>query len=118
VRQIGGSFGLTIFVTLLSHYGKRATASVSWHVSSLRPEVVARVDGMAASLQAHGMSALDAKQTALRALAGAVTRQGMVLAFEKTFLLQGVTFLAVLPLLYFLRVKQSPKAEHLDLSME
>jgi hypothetical protein len=42
----------------------------------------------------------------------------MVLAFEKTFLLQGVTFLAVLPLLYFLRVKQSPKAEHLDLSME
>ena len=118
VRQIGGSFGLTIFATLLSNYGKRATASVSWHVSNLRPEVAARADGMAASLQAHGMSALDAKQTALRALAGAVARQGTVLAFEKTFLLQGITFLAVLPLLFFLRVGQGPKAEHIDLTME
>ena len=37
VRQIGGSFGLTIFATLLSNYAKRATASVSWHVTNLRP---------------------------------------------------------------------------------
>jgi DHA2 family multidrug resistance protein len=118
VRQIGGSFGLTIFATLLSNYGKRATASVSWNVTSLRPDVVARVDGMAAGLQAHGMSAIDAHQTALRAIAGAVARQGAVLAFEKTFLLQGVTFLAVLPLLYFLRVGQAPKATHIELTTE
>jgi DHA2 family multidrug resistance protein len=118
VRQIGGSFGLTIFATLLSNYGKRATGSVSWHVTSLRPEVAARVDGMAAGLQAHGMSALDAKQTALRALAGAVARQGTVLAFEKVFLLQGITFLAFLPLLFFLRVGRGPKAEHIELTME
>jgi DHA2 family multidrug resistance protein len=118
VRQIGGSFGLTIFATLLSNYGKRATAAVSWNVSSLRPEVAQRVDAMAASFQAHGMSAVDAKQTALRALAGAVARQGTVLAFEKTFLLQGITFLAVLPLLFFLRVGKGPKAEHIDMSME
>jgi DHA2 family multidrug resistance protein len=118
VRQIGGSFGLTIFATLLGNYGKRATASVSWHVTSLRPDVAARADAMAASFQAHGMSALDAKQTALRALAGAVARQGTVLAFEKTFLLQGITFLAVLPLLFFLRVGQAPKAEHVELTME
>ena len=118
VRQIGGSFGLTIFATLLSNYGKRASASVSWHMTNLRPEVAQRADAMAASLQSHGMSALDAKQTALRALAGAVAKQGTVLAFEKTFLLQGITFLAVLPLLFFLRVGQGPKAEHIDMSME
>ena len=64
------------------------------------------------------MSAIDAKQTALRALAGAVARQGTVLAFEKTFLLQGITFLAVLPLLFFLRVGQAPKAEHIEMTME
>jgi DHA2 family multidrug resistance protein len=118
VRQIGGSFGLTIFATLLSNYGKRATASVSWHVSSLRPDVVARTDGMAATFQAHGMSMLDAKQMALRAVAGAVARQGTVLAFEKTFLLQGITFLAVMPLLFFLRVGKAPKAEHIEMTME
>jgi DHA2 family multidrug resistance protein len=118
VRQIGGSFGLTIFATMLTRYGKRATAAVGWHVTSLRPDVTARVDAMAASFQAHGMSAVDAKQAAMRALAGAVARQGTVLAFEKTFLLQGIIFLAVLPLLFFLRVGRGPKAEHIELTTE
>lgn len=121
VRQIGGSFGLTIFATLLSNYGKRATASVGWHVTSLRPDVTARIDATAAMLRAHGMSAIDAKQAALRAVAGAVARQGTVLAFEKTFLLQGIVFLAVLPLLFFLRVgkaEESGEAAHIELSME
>jgi DHA2 family multidrug resistance protein len=118
VRQIGGSVGLTIFATVLTTFGKRATASVSWHVTSLRPDVVARLDGVAASFRAHGMSPIDAQQTALRAVAGAVARQGTVLAFEKTFLLQGVVFLAVLPLLFFLRVGSSAKARHVEMSME
>jgi DHA2 family multidrug resistance protein len=118
VRQIGGSFGLTIFATLLSNYGKRATASVGWHVTDLRPEVATRLNAMAAGIQAHGVGAVDAKQTALRAMAGAVARQGTVLAFEKTFLLQGIVFLCVLPLLFFLRVGDSGKAEHIEMSME
>jgi hypothetical protein len=41
-----------------------------------------------------------------------------VLAFEKTFLLQGLVFLAVMPLLFFLRVGRSRKSRKLDLSME
>ncbi len=32
--------------------------------------------------------------------------QSMVLAFEKSFFLQGMAFLAALPLLYFLRVRR------------
>jgi DHA2 family multidrug resistance protein len=119
VRQIGGSFGLTIFATLLSSFGKRATASVGWHVSNLRPEVVARLDAMAAGLQRSGGLASDAHMTALRALGGAVARQGTVLAFEKTFLLQGAAFLAVLPLLFFLRVRGSAApSEPVEFSLE
>jgi DHA2 family multidrug resistance protein len=118
IRQIGGSFGLTIFATLLSRFGRAATTSVSWQVSNLRPAVVARLEGIAGAMQAHGMSALDARRAALRAMAGAVARQGTVLAFEKTFLLQGLVFLAVMPLLFFLRVGGSRKTEELDLSME
>ncbi len=118
VRQIGGSFGLTIFATLLSNYSKRATASVSWNVTNLRPDVVARLSQMVAGFQARGMSAIDAKQTALRAMAGSVARQGSVLGFEKTFLVQGLAFIAVLPLLFFLRVGNASKAEHIDLGVE
>jgi DHA2 family multidrug resistance protein len=118
VRQIGGSFGLTIFVTLLATFGKRATAAVSTHVSNLTPQAVARLDAVAAGFRAHGLSPLDAKAAALRAVAGAVARQGTVLAFEKTFLLQGVVFLAVLPLLFFLRVGGGPRAKHIEMSVE
>src|SRR5262249_33877249 len=56
VRQIGGSFGLTIFATLLSNYSKQATATLSWHISESRPEVLARLHQMAAALEARGLS--------------------------------------------------------------
>jgi DHA2 family multidrug resistance protein len=118
IRQIGGSFGLTIFATLLSNYSKRATASVSWNVTDLRADVVQRLQQMALGMQAHGMGPLDAKQAALRAMAGRVAVQGTVIGFEKTFLVQGVAFIAVLPLLFFLRVGGGKKAEHIELSVE
>jgi DHA2 family multidrug resistance protein len=118
VRQIGGSFGLTIFATVLSNYTRRATASLSWHVTDLRPDVALRLHQIAGALQARGLDAVSAKQAALRAIAGNVAMQGAVLAFEKTFLLQGVAFLIVLPLLFFLRVGKSAKTEHIELSVE
>jgi DHA2 family multidrug resistance protein len=117
VRQIGGSFGLTIFATLLASYSKRATASVSWHVTDLRSDVVARLQQMTAGLQAHGLGALDARHAALRAMAGRVWREGAVLGFEKTFLVQGAAFIAVLPLLFFLRVR-GKRAAHIEMSTE
>jgi DHA2 family multidrug resistance protein len=104
VRQIGGSFGLSIFATLLTNFSKRATAAVSWNVTDLRADVVARLGQMGAALQARGLDPVSAKAAAMRMLAGSVSRQGMVLGFEKTFLVQGVAFLVVLPLLFFLRV--------------
>jgi DHA2 family multidrug resistance protein len=119
VRQIGGSFGLTIFATLLSNYSKRATASVSWHVTPLRPLVSERLMHMAAGFHARGLGILEAKQAALRALAGSVNVQGVVIGFEKTFLVQGIAFLAVLPLLFFLRVGDArTKAEHIEMTLE
>ncbi len=87
-------------------------------MTDLRPDVSEHLARVAAGFQAHGMSAADARQGALRALAGGVARQGNVLGFEKTFLVQGLAFIAVLPLLYFLRVGKGNKAEHIDLGME
>jgi DHA2 family multidrug resistance protein len=118
VRQIGGSFGLTIFATLLSNYIKRASASVSWHVTTLRPEVTARLARMTAALQTHGMSATAAKKAAVGGMARTVATQGAVLGFQKTFLVQGVAFLVVLPMLYFLRVGKVEKPKHIEMSVE
>jgi DHA2 family multidrug resistance protein len=46
------------------------------------------------------------------ALAGQVARQAMVLSFEKMFLLAGICFLAILPLLVFLKADRAPEGSH------
>ena len=57
----------------------------------------------------------SARMAAQRALGGAVARQAMVMTFEKMFLMAGIAFLFVLPLLYFLKAPRSlgagPKPE-------
>ena len=108
VRQMGGSIGLTIFVTLLSRFGVHARAGLAASISMLRPEVAARLAATKAAIMARGIDAASAQLLAVKALGGQAARQAMVLAFEKAFLLQGIAFLAVLPILFFLRVDRRP----------
>jgi hypothetical protein len=56
---------------------------------------------------------------AMRALDGLVTQQSTLLAFDKVFLVAGVCFLAVLPLLFFLKTpEQEGPAPKVDVHME
>jgi DHA2 family multidrug resistance protein len=97
LRQVAGSVGLTIFATLFTNYAATARAGLASQVSVLRPEVHAN----------------------LRGAAIAVAREGTVIGFDRTFLLQAVLFLFLLPLLYFLRAPREaasaspPVAVHL-----
>ncbi|HVK78179.1 MAG TPA: DHA2 family efflux MFS transporter permease subunit [Kofleriaceae bacterium] len=109
-RQIGGSIGLTVVTTVFTRYTAQATSALRDHVTLLRPEVAAQV----AAMHASGLS--DAGIVAR--LQGAVATQGAVLGFEKAFLLQGGTFLLVLPLLLFLRVDRSQPAPKVDVHAE
>jgi len=52
----------------------------------------------------------QAHEAALRVLDGAVRAQASVLAFERVFLLAGLVFLFVLPLLYFLRTDRDARS--------
>jgi MFS transporter, DHA2 family, multidrug resistance protein len=119
LRQIGASLGLAVFATLLERYGDVARHAIASHVTPERPEVQARLAQMAAGLQARGLDPVSAQQAALRALDGMVTRQAMVLSFEKVLLLTGILFLCVLPLLFFLKVnRQGPREKvHVELEM-
>jgi DHA2 family multidrug resistance protein len=54
-----------------------------------------------------GLDATTARDASRRMLEFVVMRQAVVLSFEKMFLLAGILFAVVLPLLFFLR---SPKA--------
>jgi DHA2 family multidrug resistance protein len=106
VRQLGGSVGLAIFATLLSRYATAAKASIGTHVCVVCSEATARLAQIQSGLVAGGTSAGAAGREALGLVQGKVAAQAMVLAFEKSFLLQGIVFLGVLPLLLFLRANR------------
>jgi DHA2 family multidrug resistance protein len=103
LRQIGGSIGLAIFTTILSRYMVIARAGVAAHIDPTRPEVQARLQMAQAGLMQRGMDAATAQGAATMSIFGVVVKQSMVLAFEQLFLLTGIAFLVILPILIFLR---------------
>ena len=106
MRQIGGSIGVAVFATYLTRSIVRASASVSWHASWLHAAVVNKVHQSTLAMIAHGYDPVLAQKLGYASLGGEVARQGSVLGFEKLFLLQGIAFLCVLPLLFFLKVNR------------
>ena len=107
LRQVGGSIGLAVFATLLGRYAAHARGSLSAHVSLYSTAAMARLSAVEQGLMARGVDAATARAAAPGALAGAVAQQAMVLSFEKVFLLAGIFFLAILPLLFFLKDDRS-----------
>ncbi len=119
VRQIGGSIGLTIFATLFTNYTFEAAHGIAPHLSMLRPEVAARVGGLHHAITSHGIDSASASAITGRVIGGTMFRQATVLSFNRVFILQGLLFLAVIPILYFLKVRRGGKpAEKVHIDLE
>jgi DHA2 family multidrug resistance protein len=118
VRQIGGSLGLAVFATLLSRYPKQIAGALAAHLDPGRPEVQARLDMMTRLFSSKGYDPASAKLAAGRVLGGIVAQQAMVMTFEKMFLVSGIAFLFVMPLLYFLKAPRTAGAPKPDVHVE
>jgi len=108
LRQIGGAIGLAVFVTLLDDYAAGARVAVSAHVSQLNAATMQRLEMLTRGFIASGLDRTSSKMAALFAMNGLVSRQALVLAFEKVFLFSGLMFIAILPLLFFLKRPKNP----------
>ncbi len=117
IRQIGGSIGLTIFVTLLDRYIIRSSGDLMAHVTPLRFEVQQQLAPLSQQLAARIPDLNMAQAFLIRLVNAKVALQSRVLAFEKLFLLQGFLFFIILPLSFFLKVDRGKK-DHVDTLME
>ncbi len=103
IRQIGGSLGLATFASLIPRYMAQSTVALKAHLTDSDPLAVNRVTMLSHAMQGHGADMITAQLASERILGGIVAQQASVLTFDKLFLLSGIVFLAVLPLLYFLK---------------
>jgi len=118
VRQVGGSIGLSIFANLFTNFSRYATAGLAQNVTILRPEVAIQAAMTKASLVARGFTSDTAAAIAQQSIAGRTAMQGTVIGFDKTFVLQTIAFVVVIPLLLFLRVKRNEAKAHVELAVE
>jgi DHA2 family multidrug resistance protein len=115
LRQIGGSLGLAAFATLLPHFQQSARVGLVSHLVPGRPEVIQRVGMIQAGLVARGLNPGAAQAAATRVLDGMITRQAMLLAFERMFVLAGVAFLFVIPFAFLLKAPANLRGRKVDL---
>jgi DHA2 family multidrug resistance protein len=111
LRQIGGSIGLAVFASLIPRFTTQAMYGMTAHMVAGRPEVDQRLGMMTQLLMRQGASARDASRESIRLLWGLTMRQATVLTFEKLFMLSGILFVLVMPLLIFLRSPEHEKRE-------
>jgi DHA2 family multidrug resistance protein len=104
LRQVGGAIGLAIFASLLSNSAVVARGGLRAHVTEVNPIVQHRLAAIQSGLVAHGMDPATAKHAALATIQGTVVSQSLALSFEHLFLLGGLLFLLVFPLLFFLKI--------------
>jgi DHA2 family multidrug resistance protein len=102
-RQLGGSFGIAV---LLNYVTKHA----EYHRADLVSNVVAgnvladqRIAGLTQAFISRGMSGIDAKRAALKALDAQVMQQASMLSFNDSWLFILLVFAAVSPAIFLLR---------------
>ena len=103
LRQLGGSVGIAITATFFSRIQVQVRSVLGENLNAFSQTAQQRLAGLASYLVAHGTPAAVAQQKAIALLQGQVARQAMMIAFERLFLLFGLTFLIALPLLAFMK---------------
>jgi MFS transporter, DHA2 family, multidrug resistance protein len=118
VRQIGGSVGVAIFATLQGRAMIAARHGLVGHLNPGNPQLIDRLASTQGVFTARGgLDGSSAKSGAMAMLDFVVNRQATMLSFEKMFMLAGIAFLCVMPLLAFLKAGPKP-AEKVDVHVE
>jgi len=103
MRNIGGSFGIATMTTFLARRSQVHQDQMTAHITPYDHNAAMMMRGMTGWFMAHGSNSVEATRKALGAMYGMVQQQAALLSFVEAFWIMGVIFLAMLPLVLFLR---------------
>jgi DHA2 family multidrug resistance protein len=98
-RQLGGSFGIAITATILTHFREQSREALRAHVTIYDEATRGWLDQVTQRMLAETGSLVAAQQKAQALLARMIEGQAAVIAFEKVFFIMGAAFLLATPLL-------------------
>ncbi len=114
MRQLGGSFGIAIITTFMSHQNIVHRVDLISHLDASNPAVQQQVQRTQHNFMLHGKSTMDALKSAYASLEGMVMKQATVLSYMDVFLYLGIMFLICVP--FILIVRGNKEKKKMDLS--
>jgi MFS transporter, DHA2 family, multidrug resistance protein len=106
IRQLGGSLGTAIVITLVDHRTTVASANLMRYATPYNPTFVAWWNTYQAAFVARGSDPTTAHRQALAVLHALISQQAAVIAFDYAFAMIGIVFLACLPLVLLMRERR------------
>jgi len=101
MRQLGGSFGISIVNTYLARRTASHRTDLISNVTPGNPAFTERMNTYTRYFQQKGIGLLDAKIRALKVIDVLVVKQSALLSYKDAFFLVGIFFVITLPLLLF-----------------
>ena len=111
MRQLGGSFGIALVTTFLSHQINTHRGDLIGNFDMNNPAFANRVNGMQQNYIAKGMAPNNALAATYRSLEGMAMKQASVLSYMDVFLYIGILFLLCIPFVLLVRRKKGEKAD-------
>ena len=109
-RNIGGSSGIAIVTTLLARRTQFHQHRLVSHLTLFDPAYTQALAGTADMLATRGASAAQSVAQAQGMFYGMVQQQSTMMAFVDSFWVLGIIFLAVIPLMFFMKKVAPHKA--------
>jgi DHA2 family multidrug resistance protein len=109
-RNIGGSVGIALVTTLLARRAQFHQTVLVSHLTPLDSTYRAAESGASQLLMQHGANAPQALSQAQGLIYGNLIRQATMLAFLDAFWLLGLTFMALIPLMFLMKKSPPHKA--------
>lgn len=103
MRNIGGSVGIALAVTLLSRRAQFHQNSLVGHITPYDPQAVDRFTYLRQGLMLSGADPVTAQTQAGQLIYMEVQRQSALMAFQDAFWLIGIIALACIPLVFLMR---------------
>ena len=103
VRNVGGSIGIAVVTTLLVRRAQYHQATLVGHVNQWDAETASRMREWTAHFVQHGADSFTASRRATAMVYRELVGQAQVMTYGDEFWLLAMIFVAVLPLLFFMR---------------